>query len=227
MEKTIQIIKNSYSVKECIERLGLNITGSNYKKINNIIQEHNIDVSHFDPYINLRKYSKSKTKPLSDILTENSSFPRCHLKRRLYNEGLKKRECEICGQNEEWMGKKMSLIIDHINGISNDNRIDNLRILCPNCNSTLDTHCGKNIKKTYTYHRIDNENFCECGEPISQWGKSCKKCSIIKSRTTERPSYEILLKEINELGYVKTGKKYSVSDNTIRKWVKWYEKMGD
>lgn len=51
-----------------------------------------------------------------------------------------------CGQGEEWMGKKMSLILDHINGVHDDNRIQNLRIVCPNCNATLDTHCGKNVK---------------------------------------------------------------------------------
>jgi hypothetical protein len=50
-------------------------------------------------------------------------------------------------QGEEWVGKKMSLILDHINGVNNDNRIEN-RIVCPNCNATLDTHCGKiRVKK--------------------------------------------------------------------------------
>lgn len=53
----------------------------------------------------------------------------------------------MCGQGEEWNGKKMSLILDHINGVHNDNRLENLRIVCPNCNATLDTHCGKNNKK--------------------------------------------------------------------------------
>jgi hypothetical protein len=76
---------------------------------------------------------------LCDILIENSSYSRASLKDRLYKEGLKKRECELCGQGEEWVGKKMSLILDHINGVNNDNRIENIRIVCPNCNATLDT----------------------------------------------------------------------------------------
>ena len=58
-----------------------------------------------------------------------------------YKEGIKKRKCELCGQGEEWNGKHMSLILDHINGNPNDNRLENLQIVCPNCNATLPTHC--------------------------------------------------------------------------------------
>jgi ribosomal protein S27AE len=65
------------------------------------------------------------------------------LKERLFNEGLKDRQCEQCGQGELWRGRSMSLILDHINGIPDDNRIENLQIVCPNCAATLDTHCGR------------------------------------------------------------------------------------
>lgn len=61
--------------------------------------------------------------------------------RKIYEAGLKQRKCELCGQGEDWNGMKISLILDHINGINNDHRIENLRIVCPNCNATLDTHC--------------------------------------------------------------------------------------
>ena len=64
----------------------------------------------------------------------------------MYKEGLKNKKCELCGQNEEWKGKHMSLILDHINGINDDNKLENLRIVCPNCNATLETHCKGNYK---------------------------------------------------------------------------------
>jgi ribosomal protein S27AE len=137
------------------------------------------------------------------------------LKTRIYKLGLKKRECELCGQGEIWKGKKMSLILDHINGIWNDNRLENLRIVCPNCNATLETHCGKNLKKNKT---LDDE--------ISK--KEQRKKNIyesgLKRRIVERPPYEELKKDIWINGYSAVGRKYGVSDNSVRKWIKNYEK---
>jgi len=83
---------------------------------------------------------------LKDILVKNSKYSKTHLKDRLYKENLLKPECSICGQKGTWLGKKISLILDHINGVNNDNRIENLRIVCPNCNATLSTFCGRNKK---------------------------------------------------------------------------------
>jgi 5-methylcytosine-specific restriction endonuclease McrA len=70
------------------------------------------------------------------------------LKKRLLKEGLIEDRCEICGL-VEWMGRRLALQIDHINGDRRDNRVENLRLLCPNCHSQTDTYCGRNIKKPY------------------------------------------------------------------------------
>ena len=155
-----------------------------------------------------KKYRVNKEYKLEDVLTENSSFGRTALKAKLYKYNLKKRFCEMCGQGETWNNKKISLILDHVNGISNDNRICNLRILCPNCNATLDTHCGKNNKRKFPVKR-DVHFYLKVNNHL---------------RRAKRPSLEILEKEVNENGYVKTGQKYGVSDNAIRKWIKIYKK---
>ena len=81
--------------------------------------------------------NKDNKIPLILILVENSTYNRTDLKRRLYEDGLKEKKCELCGQGEEWNGKHMSLILDHINGVYNDNRIENLMILSPSEHSTL------------------------------------------------------------------------------------------
>ena len=130
----------------------------------------------------------------------------------------------------------MALILDHANGVPNDNRIENLRILCPNCAATLETHCGlKNRKQRMprqclrcgidfvpNYRR---QRYCsrECG---SRWDRSgiTRGVPRVKSRRVERPPYEQLLREIGETSYAAVGRKYGVSDNAIRKWVGFHER---
>jgi hypothetical protein len=153
------------------------------------------------------------------------------LKARLYAEGLKERRCALCGQGEEWQGRRMSLILDHVNGIADDNRLENLRIVCPNCNATLDTHCGRNAKL------LADRQCTRCGRTFRPGYGSQRYCSREcgmrwerprgprpATRRVERPPYEQLLEEIEELGWAGTGRKYGVSDNAIRKWVRGYER---
>jgi hypothetical protein len=206
------VVKDSISYAEVFRKLNKSKSGDSYKSLKNFINRNDIDTSHFNPWQNNRV--KNTGKPIDFWLQKGSSMGSTNLKEKLYKEGLKERKCELCGQDENWNGKKMSLILDHINGVNNDNRIENLRIVCPNCNATLDTHGGKNIKvKKKKY-------YCSCGNEKSKVADKCRKCDSIKQRRTNRPDKETLLKEIEELGYIGTGRKYGVSDNAIRKWIK-------
>lgn len=215
-EKLEKIVKESKTKKECLDKLGLRAAGGNYKTLIKYVKKYNIDDSHFEPdavRVNkLNNFIDLFIKiPIEQVFVENSPYSRSSLKKRLYSEGFKERKCELCGQDEEWRGKKMSLILDHINGIWNDNRLENLRIVCPNCNATLDTHCGKNKIKNINDKTINKE---------------LKKEFHKKRRKIERPDYNTLKNEVETIGFVKTGKKYGVSDNSIRKWIKFYEKYG-
>lgn len=124
--------------------------------------------------------------------------------------------------------KKMSLILDHINGINSDYRIENLRIICPNCNATTETFCKGNIE---SYNRISmmrsgilhEKCICICGNKKDNKAKKCIDCYNKIRFKVVKPDYETLCLEIKELGYVGTGKKYGVSDNAVRKWKKKYE----
>ena len=85
---------------------------------------------------------------LNEILIDNSTYyNRTSLKARLFKSNLLENKCIECGIGSIWNGKKLVLHLDHINGKYNDNRIENLRILCPNCHSQTDTYSGKNMKK--------------------------------------------------------------------------------
>lgn len=216
-----KIVKISKTKKEVCIRLGLNKTGGGILTVNKYLKLYNIDISHFE-YKKRNQYIK---KDIKEILTEKSDYVSSnHLKERLYKEGLKERKCEICGQDENWNGKHMSLILDHINGINDDNRIENLKIVCPNCNATLETHCRGNIKNRI--NRKKEEKRClGCYEIMNFQSKTglCKKCYDLKQRKViNRPDIDDLLKDIDEYGYEGTGRKYNVSGNNVKKWIKKY-----
>lgn len=140
-----EIISNSLTFRQVFKKLGLNEFGNNYGIVHKYIKKYGIDTSHFKNTSTIDILQRLNTIPLSEILVENSTYTNgTNLKNRLYREKLKKPICEKCGQDEWWHGERISLILDHINGKHNDNRIENLRIVCPNCEGTLPTHCGKN-----------------------------------------------------------------------------------
>ncbi len=95
-------------------------------------------------YLKRQTHAFSKSTPLSEILFERSTyFNAFHLKRRLLSKGLLRAACYECGITE-WRGRRLVLQLDHINGIGDDHRLANLRLLCPNCHSQTTTYCGRN-----------------------------------------------------------------------------------
>ncbi len=134
--------KNSNSLSELLEKFNLVPRGRNFDTIKKYIKLHNIDISHFN--INKNRKGIIKERSINSYLHNEFKIGSTALKKKLYKTNLKLRICELCGQDEIWNNKKMSLILDHIDGNSNNNNLNNLRIVCPNCNATLDTHCGKN-----------------------------------------------------------------------------------
>ena len=138
----------AHSMAQALRLLGLRPAGGNHgtlkKRSSGATSRPSISIRYWA----LRsRRAPSPAIPLELILVEHSTYHRNHLKRRLYDAGLKARECELCGQGEEWRGRSMALILDHINGVPNDNRFENLQIVCPNCAATLDTHCGRKNRR--------------------------------------------------------------------------------
>lgn len=138
-----EIIKEASSYSDCLRALGLATRGGSSTDIlKKRIEELNCDISHFG--VKNQKKAPNAKYTLDEILVENSSYANIScLKNRLIKEGRLEYKCAICGLNE-WRNLPISLQLDHINGINNDHRIENLRFLCPNCHSQTETYGGKN-----------------------------------------------------------------------------------
>jgi hypothetical protein len=227
-----EAIARSISYSEALRWLGMRVAGGNHATLKRYAEEiWQIPTDHFDPtWVKTQTLLRRERVPLDQILVRNSSFSRGHLKRRLYLEGLKERRCELCGQGELWRGRRMSLILDHANGVADDNRLENLRIVCPNCAATLDTHCGRNAplkvrhcaRCSAEFHpRGSSQRYCSqrCGA-----GGASRGVSRPSLRKVRRPLYEQLLADAGRMSMLAVGRKYGVSDNAVRKWLRAYER---
>ncbi len=147
-EQLAEAVESSFSMANALRYLGLRPTGGNYKSIHKHIRRLDLDIEHFtgQGHLKGKRHGWTKKRPLDEILVKNSDYlSTCHLKERLLKEDKLKYECYKC-TIKSWQRKRLSLQLDHINGINTDNRLENLRLLCPNCHSQTKTFTGKNLR---------------------------------------------------------------------------------
>ena len=162
-EECEEIVKNSKSIADVCRAFGVKPKGGNYKCVKHLLNEYNIDYSHFtgQAWNKGKKYELfNKCKPLSEVLVKGSYYSSNKLKERLLKSGIKEHKCECCG-NIKWLDKPIKLELHHINGDNTDNRIENISLLCPNCHSYTDTYRSKNKirydKKEASYKELSEE----------------------------------------------------------------------
>jgi ribosomal protein S27AE len=222
----------SLSWADVLRALGYQPRGGNFRTVRRHAARLRLSTEHFDPGRARRAALGRPARPLGEVLVERSSYARHSLKLRLFAAGLKEPRCEMCGQGELWRGARMALILDHINGVADDNRLENLRILCPNCNATLATHCGRknrlppeprDCKHCGEAFMPKHSRHWYCGPSCGQRAP-CRAGTRPQTRRVERPPYEQLLAEIEATSWSAVGRRYGVSDNAVRKWVRQYER---
>lgn len=214
-----KIVGESHTVTEALRKMGYMYTsGTAPTTFRKICKERNIDISHFcHGSSEVRKLKKD------EIFIKDSKVSQSSLREYYLKGNYSEYKCAICGISE-WNGKPLTLRLDHINGYNKDDRLENLRWVCPNCDSQLPTFCSghKGIFKP--------RYFCvDCGIEIKSGNKRCKKCNQIfnkekwKNLTKEAPPRDILKKDVYENRFKELECKYNVCSKTIAKWCKEYE----
>lgn len=227
-EELNKIVLESKCYKDILLKLGYkSIAGATQNNLKERLIFENISCDHFQHYYSIKNIKNNTTK-LEDLI-ENSKKDNHSIKNFLIKTKTIEYKCLHCNNDGKWNGKELSLQLDHINGVNNDNRIENLRFLCPNCHTQTDTHSGKN-KLTKKCEFCDNliiKSKTRCNNCSNLETKAQKEGKIKKRKIKERPSYEILIKDVEELGFRGTGRKYNVNYCSIKQWIKNYEKEND
>jgi len=197
-EELQKLVNESTSISNMLKKLELPMKSFYHNPLKDKMKKFNIDDSmmlknlkQMQFEVNIRVNSQI---PINELLVENSLHARSVIKKRILKNKLIPYKCNECGIEAIWNGKELCLQLDHINGINNDNRKENLRFLCPNCHAQTEGYAGKNKK-----HKIKKER-------IKRISKS--KISLNKEEL------ELL---VNTKTYTEIGKMFQVSGNSIKK----------
>ncbi len=143
-DQLIDIVRKSTTWAECVRGLGLNCkSAGNWRTLQKRCEEIGIDTSHFTG--RAARQGGRKLTPLDEVLVKGRYTCSSSLRKRLLKEGMKCHVCEMCGL-KEWNGVPIALELDHVNGDRDDNELNNLRLLCPNCHAQTPTWRGRNRK---------------------------------------------------------------------------------
>lgn len=200
-------------MREVIDRLGYRThSGKNTDTVKKRLEWYGITTEHFHA-------TKPTKRTPKNVFVSNSTAGQNTL-RRWYKKGnYTQYVCSICGQEPVWMGKQLTLILDHINGNNRDDRLENLRWVCPNCNQQLETTNGKNLKRPV---KIMPKNYCiDCNKEILQCSKRCTECMIRHKKLNSKKilvDRDELKRLVRSEPFEQVGREFGVSGNAVKKW---------
>lgn len=220
-EEFKSIVLREKTSQKIIEALGLRLAGTAYTGLKIRLQQLGLYdvVSSNNAKLRADVLRPKKRLTNKQIFVKHRRVTAHRLKVALQSVGCSIETCEICGQPSVWNNQRLVLQVDHKNGDHCDNRRENLQIVCPNCHTQTDTFGVRNrlkIENTIVYCK-------KCRKPTAGTGASglCISCAQHNRRKVlARPILDKLVQEVKTLGYSATGRKYGVSDNAVRKWLK-------
>lgn len=226
-EELQEIVGSCISYAELKRKLGYSPKGKNSETIKNRLDKFGISTAHFT-HIARKKVER---RP-DNVFVQNSTASQGTLRRWFKRISENEYVCSVCGLHPVWNDKPLVLRLDHINGDHTDNRLQNLRWVCPNCDSQSSTFAGRNIKNknrcdsTKKRNKYSVNNMCiDCGKPIQSNAIRCQECYFKTLKSTIMPEKAELENAIIECdgNFVKVSKMFGVSDNAVRRWCKKYE----
>lgn len=204
-EQFVELLKKSSTISEVLFKLGYTVKGNSwgYSQVKRRMDDLNLDYSIFKGKSAVTKTNKLNNVKKEDILKENCKHQRIVLRRYIIKNNLIPYKCAICGCTE-WQGKTLSLELDHINGINNDNRLENLRFLCPNCHSQTSTYGSRNQQLNSSEYDIPDDLRKMVEEKYDEVKSVKRVSSILGIRRC------VVTKIVNESGQKHSNQKYII-----------------
>lgn len=178
-EQFVELIKNSTNISEVLFKLGYTVKGNSwgFSQVRKRMDDLNISMSDFKGKSAMVEKARETDLTADMLFKENCKHNRNCLRRFIIKNQLLPYKCACCGV-VEWNGKTLSLELDHINGINNDNRLENLRFLCPNCHSQTTTYGSRNQQRNESKYEI-TEDLRKLVEETYEKEKSVKRVSAV------------------------------------------------
>ena len=218
-EQFVDLLKNSTAISEVLFKLGYTVKGNSwgYSQVKQRMTDLNLDFSIFKGKKSIYKNIVVKTVTPEMVLKDNCKHTRTVLRRCILKHDLLPYKCDICGITE-WNNKTLSLELDHINGKNNDNRLENLRFLCPNCHSQTSTYGSRNqqLNSKVSDYNISEELYKLIVDTYEKYKSVKTTSSVLGIRRC------VVTKIVNEIGQKHSNQKYVIRYDKNHNEIKRY-----
>lgn len=209
-------LQDAETIRDVIQRLGLNVNGGNYRAARGYAAEHGMELPSAGRSVSGKRQSFHNRLPDSEYFCKDKIRNGAHTRNRLIKMGWDY-ICADCGIGPSWNGKKLTIQVDHINGDRFDNTLSNLRFLCPNCHSQTDTFSVSQTKREPRY------SYCQdCRARVHKKSNRCRSCAskmntAIGKKKIAWPPIDEMVGVLAHTTYTSYAATLGVTDNSVRK----------